>query len=796
MSTMTSSLSPSLSKYPQPIYKEHDLHTIPKHNKYNVNYWKLAMSDYIEGNGLIAFIDGSITPPPEKINEKNEQLQGIENPDYTQWKQIDDQAAVEGNLKSLQEILLKEPNVVSAVITGAFETALIVACHRNMNSKFVEKLISLMSPQDLAMQNSFGKTAMFGAAVVGNVEAMKMMVDKNPNLPNITDIYNQLPIQSAAYAGQKHAVHYLLEVTGKKYLEPRRSKFVHTLLIGGFYVLPISASGNERSTHKSAQQLRRSAAAARSSSAGLPDARLLGASMLRAHCSVQTLIFDFLKLRLRGNLPSVELESPIHYYKNTCDIENPTEEAEKGTKRRGYCILRRKIRQGRHLWVWLERVWEGGHQRVLPNGWAILWWANGLKRYACLAFSSFPALRFLAFAMLWQRRTHLSGRSDLPSVELESPIHYYKNTCDIENPTEEAEKVPEIKQIQKKKVMHTQALKLLRFICGEISKLDSKRIRDLIGQPLQAAAAMGNVEVVEEILISIPNAIHLVNENKHGVFQIAILNRKASVFNLIYQITTQRHLLLDQIDTSYNNALHLAANMVGGTKDETTYDLRSSAPGAALQMQRELQWFKVVKELSWPQDQEERNMFGKTPATIFTQTHENLAKEGEQWMKDRANSGIIVATLIATIMFTSAITVPGGSSSSNGLPIFTERQAFVVFAVSDALALFMSASSMLMFLGILTARYAVQDFLYSLPKRLIIALISLFLSIIFMMISFTSILYLVFGDEKRWVLGLVSSMATIPVLLFASLQFNPLLDIISSTYGPGIFGKRGDSVIL
>ncbi|KAL8241219.1 hypothetical protein R6Q59_014574 [Mikania micrantha] len=303
MSTMTSSLSPSLSKYPQPIYKEHDLHYIPKLNNYNVNYWKLVMSDYIEGNGLIAFIDGSITPPPDKINDKNEQLQGIENPDYTQWKQIDEQvqssimstiqsglwsnvsdkyagktaaelwsliiqnvhrlpamthpdrvsnqtpegqklirynlplykAAVEGNLKSLQEILLKEPNLVNAVITGAFETALIVACHRNLNSKFVEKLISLMSPQDLAMQNSFGKTAMFGAAVVGNVEAMKMMVDKNPNLPNITDIYNQLPIQSAAYAGQKHAVHYLLEVTGKEYLESRRKTFVHSLLVGGFY---------------------------------------------------------------------------------------------------------------------------------------------------------------------------------------------------------------------------------------------------------------------------------------------------------------------------------------------------------------------------------------------------------------------------------------------------------------------------------------------------------------------------------------------------------------------------------
>ncbi|KAJ0550547.1 putative PGG domain, ankyrin repeat-containing domain superfamily [Helianthus annuus] len=344
--------------------------------------------------------------------------------------------------------------------------------------------------------------------------------------------------------------------------------------------------------------------------------------------------------------------------------------------------------------------------------------------------------------------------------------------------------------------MHAQALQLLRFICSEIAKLDGKRVRDLIGSPLEAAATMGNVEVVEEILLSFPNALSLVNENKHGVFQIAIANRRVDVFNIIYQITTPHHLLLAQRDASYNTALHLVARLVGGTTDQASLHLRSCAPGAALQMQRELQWFKVVEKLSRPQDQEQRNIFGKTPAMIFTESHENLAKEGEQWMKDRAHSGIIIATLIATIVFTSAITVPGGTNSDNGKPIFSERTGFVAFAVADALALLMSASSMLMFLGILTARYAVQDFLSSLPKRLIIALITLFLSIIFMMMAFTSVLYLVFGEEKTWVLGLVSSLANIPVLVFAVLQFKPIFDISYSTYGPAIFGKRGDRIIV
>ncbi|MFS7957515.1 hypothetical protein Hanom_Chr07g00667231 [Helianthus anomalus] len=65
-----------------------------------------------------------------------------------------------------------------------------------------------------------------------------------------------------------------------------------------------------------------------------------------------------------------------------------------------------------------------------------------------------------------------------------------------------------------------------------------------------------------------------------------------------------------------------------------------------------------------------------------------------------------------------------------------------------------------------------------------------------MMMAFTSVLYLVFGEEKTWVLGLVSSLANIPVLVFAVLQFKPIFDISYSTYDPAIFGKRGDRIIV
>nr|GME01969.1 ankyrin repeat-containing protein NPR4-like [Ipomoea batatas] len=137
---------------------------------------------------------------------------------------------------------------------------------------------------------------------------------------------------------------------------------------------------------------------------------------------------------------------------------------------------------------------------------------------------------------------------------------------------------------------------------------------------------------------------------------------------------------------------------------------------------------------------------------VFTEEHKELKEGGEKWMKDTANSCTIAAALIVTVVFAAAITVPGGNSGENGLPIFSNNNAFTVFSISNAASLFTSATSLLVFLSILTSRYAEEDFLYALPKRLIIGLFTLFLSIIFMMIAFSSTVYLVFGHNRRGVL--------------------------------------------
>ncbi|XP_058215892.1 uncharacterized protein LOC131326970 isoform X1 [Rhododendron vialii] len=356
--------------------------------------------------------------------------------------------------------------------------------------------------------------------------------------------------------------------------------------------------------------------------------------------------------------------------------------------------------------------------------------------------------------------------------------------------------VPPIKSVWETKVLHIQALNLVKWLCHYVEETDSPNVAEILTEPLRNATCVGIHEIVEEILESFPSAIHLKSEKDQSLFHLAIVYRRENVFNLIYQMEEDRCAFLSMPDASTNNALHLAGNLT----PQQYLLLRASAAGAALQMQRELQWFEEVGKWMLPQAREHMNADGKTPQEVFTDTHKDLVKEGERWMRDTANSCTIVAALITTIVFAAAITVPGGSfsdsgSDKKGLPIRLGGRAFTVFGVSDALAMFSSSASLLMFLSILTCRYGEEDFRYSLPRRLIIGLVTLFLSIISMMVAFGATLKIVFGEKMAWLLYPVAALSSAPVALFALWQFPLLYTMIKSTYFPGIFGKKSNRIL-
>ncbi|PWA69781.1 ankyrin repeat-containing domain, PGG domain, Gag-polypeptide of LTR copia-type [Artemisia annua] len=345
--------------------------------------------------------------------------------------------------------------------------------------------------------------------------------------------------------------------------------------------------------------------------------------------------------------------------------------------------------------------------------------------------------------------------------------------------------VPRITHIQKMKVVHHQAVALVKLLCQEISALNLQSNSIHYANPIIEAASNGAYEVVQEIADAFPQAIWYSDINSHFLIQLAIIHRCETVYNLTYQMSDHKHFHKTLKDHDNNNLLHLAGKLAPPHK-------LNLVSGAALQMQRELQWFKEVEAFVHPKYRTEKNIYGETPKMLFGKAHKKLVKAGEEWMKKTADSYTVTAGLITTIVFAAAITVPGGNNGDTGHPIYAKELSFLIFAVADAISLFTSTTSLLLFLSILTARYAEEDFLFTLPSRLIMGLSTLFVSTCSMMIAFAASLYLLFGQGKEWILIPIAALSCLPITCFVTLQFPLLVELISCTYGRGLFGKQSN----
>ncbi|XP_028127467.1 uncharacterized protein LOC114323961 isoform X3 [Camellia sinensis] len=573
-------------------------------------------------------------------------------------------AILQGNWENASKIFENDPNAITARLTALSETPLLLAVKARQGILFVRKLVELMQPEALALTDYFGNTALHAVAVLGNIIEAKLIVEKNPDLPNIWNNDGFLPLHLAAMHGQRKMTLFLLSVTR----DDEKSK---------------------------------------------PYEGEAGATLMRFAINVG---FYDLALDLLGRNPKLA-------WKDFSPLEVMAQE-----------------------------------HSAFPSGTCFNIWK-------CFIYTCVP-LKLI----------------DPNQGNDQSQVPHHGRCCAPIFGCKQLISVPPINRIGQTKMMHHQAIHLVKRICREVIGLDNTKASSILRLPFLLAAQYGIHEIVKEILDSFPDAITFVDEENHTAFHLAVMYRHEKVFKVMHQRSGQYKFLLSLLpDNDGNNMLHL----VGYKARQQRLDFSS---GAVLQMQRELQWFKVVEKFVLPQERKSKNCDGKTPLQIFIEEHKELMAYEGQWMMGMATSCTVAASLIATVVFAAAITVPGGSTV-DGFPIFSKKKAFIVFAISDGLALVSALSTVLSFLSIFTSRYAVIDYLYALPMRLIIGLLALFLSVITMMTAFSATLYLVFSKENALILIPVATLACLPVALFATLQLPPLLNMIKSTYGPSIFSQ-------
>ncbi|KAJ6410638.1 hypothetical protein OIU84_007396 [Salix udensis] len=185
--------------------------------------------------------------------------------------------------------------------------------------------------------------------------------------------------------------------------------------------------------------------------------------------------------------------------------------------------------------------------------------------------------------------------------------------------------VPGIKAVYDKKLMHTQVLELVKLLWEQVLLLDDSQIAELLAspsQPLFVAAEFGIVEFITALLRSYPDLIWKGNEQSRSIFHIAVAHRQEKVFSLINDIGAHKEMITAYKDINNATILHLAGMIA-------PRDKLNVISGAALQMQRELLWFKEVEKNVQPSLREMRDNNGRTPRMIFTEEHRGLVKEGE-----------------------------------------------------------------------------------------------------------------------------------------------------------------------
>ncbi|XP_028770074.1 ankyrin repeat-containing protein ITN1-like [Neltuma alba] len=343
-----------------------------------------------------------------------------------------------------------------------------------------------------------------------------------------------------------------------------------------------------------------------------------------------------------------------------------------------------------------------------------------------------------------------------------------------------------INKIYEMKVQHAKAHEILNLVCENLRHLNEVK-KKMFGKALISVSEEEGVEFLLRVTKANTELIMLViyGGSRLPIFFHAVKYRRAEIFNLLRGFRFKNVVASFADSKSSNTLLHVAAMLAPSS-------YLDHISGATLQMQREMQWFKAVESVVGPGYKLVINNDKLTPLEYFKRNHKELRADGEKWMKETASSCSIVGALIVTIMFAAAITVPGGNNQNSGYPMFMEEKLFKVFLISDALSLFSSTTSVLTFLGILTSRYTYEDFLYSLPTKLIIGLSTLFLSIATMMIAFsaTIMIMLQYHSSRLWVILPVPILAAVPVTLFVVLQFPLLVEVFRSTYGPGLFKKK------
>ncbi|KAI8003057.1 Protein ACCELERATED CELL DEATH 6 [Camellia lanceoleosa] len=208
---------------------------------------------------------------------------------------------------------------------------------------------------------------------------------------------------------------------------------------------------------------------------------------------------------------------------------------------------------------------------------------------------------------------------------------------------------------------------------------------------LHIAAAHGNVDVMEELLLCCPDCWEMVNGKGQNVVHIAVEMKQEEVTKHILKKSWIIY-LINQKDIEGNTPLHLLTTALGSKRMDDPW--------------KEL-WFHSSRDWSAANNNNLTTHEIRMDQDFIPKWRENREKK-EAKVKEkrklrveennrRAQTHLIVATLIATVTFAAGFTMPGGYDGNQGpeqgMPVLLRAATFQAFVITNTIAMICSISA-------------------------------------------------------------------------------------------------------
>ncbi|CAL2274251.1 unnamed protein product [Prunus armeniaca] len=280
---------------------------------------------------------------------------------------------------------------------------------------------------------------------------------------------------------------------------------------------------------------------------------------------------------------------------------------------------------------------------------------------------------------------------------------------------------------------------------------------------LHISASRGHVKVMEQIISQCPDCCEVVDQRGRNAFHYALEMHRSLIKDFVLKDPWLCNVLLNSKDVDGNTPLHLLDGHLFGGRVPFIRDARVDKMAFNKENMNALDVIiaKDSKYKTYLKNNLKRN--GAASG------HRILSESSRGSQKFKENKGgedtdvneshLIVATLVATVTFAAGFTMPGGyyqidaskrnvtapalsKGSTPGYAVLTKDAAFIIFVISDSLALCLSSFSVLMHLYISThtKRKGISEWFG-------VALYITMLALVAMVVAFTSGTYAVLGDS-------------------------------------------------